>query len=90
MKSKIIAVTQLVIYAVDQGGRAKWILKLGDPYDQTSKTMAEGTINLITNFCHVDYTRGFEELLNIDTDEVDIEGILTELIEDRAIRTQLG
>jgi hypothetical protein len=66
------------------------IIAVTQLYKETSKTMAEGTINLITNFCHVDETKGFDELLNIDTDEVDIEGILTELIEDRAIRTQLG
>lgn len=85
MISKIIAETQLVIYAVDQFGRAKWILTLGDPYDETSKTMAEGTINLITNFCHVDETQGFDEI----GEEIE-ETYLAELIEERAVRTHLG
>ena len=84
LKDKIILEDMLVkVYDIDSNGRARWSM-----YKNSCQVIryAEGTINLVANFCHVDVKIGITRLFNVDTDCVDVEGVIVDIVENRWAR----
>lgn len=67
----------------DGNGRAQWTM-----YSQERPAIryAEGQINLVTNWAHVSVSTGIVNLFNVDEDQVDVDGVIVDLIENRSIR----